>query len=55
MEARQRNIQKELSALKKKLTNHKVNINADQLDWPEVFSLSTLLFKLKEVNQCFKI
>ena len=50
-----REIQKELSALKQKLTKHQSNSTKNQFDWPEVGDLSLLLSKLKQVNQSLHI
>ena len=50
-----RDIQKELSALKQKLSKHQSNSNKNQYDWPEVGDLSCLLNKLKQVNQSLNI
>jgi len=50
-----REIQKELSALKQKLTKHQSNSSKNEFDWPEVTDLSLLLIKLKQVNQSLHI
>jgi hypothetical protein len=50
-----REIQKELSALKQKLTKHQSISTKKQFDWPEVSDLSLLLSKLKQVNQSLHI
>ncbi|HTA63803.1 MAG TPA: hypothetical protein VK835_15175 [Bacteroidia bacterium] len=50
-----REIQKELSVLKQKLSKHHSISTKKQFDWPEVSDLSLLLSKLKQVNQSLSV
>ncbi|MEO8760503.1 MAG: hypothetical protein ABI388_05000 [Bacteroidia bacterium] len=45
-----RQIQKELAALKEKLTKHQTITNKNHFDWPEVADLGNVLHKLKQLN-----
>jgi hypothetical protein len=50
-----REIQKELTVLREKLSKHQSISTEKQFDWPEVSALSCLLYKLKQLNQSLNI